>query len=837
MRALACAAICIATAMAGAQAAPSGLSPLTSFPINDPGLPHLSIETVPLKPFSVVGPRGAILGQQDGTYEAWIFPWKIFSQMRISVLMKDYPVPIDVNRQSAWIDAQPDATTITYSHANFTIRQTMIAPRSAANEDGPIVFYQFESVRPMTITFSMHPGMKRMWPAESDDIPSPEWVTTGDGSGYYILHENFPENGVAMAIPGTEAGILAPYQERARSWPLQFVLHFDPATDSGKIFPLLLVSASTAQAAQKTALIAGLSRLNASAAEYFKAHEAYYANFLREATSIETPDETLNAAFTWGVVAINQLRVKTTPDLDEEALTAGFVGSGDSARPGFGWFFGRDALWTLFAVNSYGDFETSRKEIEFLLRRQRSDGKIMHEWSQTANLVDWAALPYEYASADATPLLQMALNDYLETSGDSSFIERHWNNILLAWQFETAHTSPDGIYNNSQGSGWVESWIPRMPLQEIYLALLDEQASAAFARLARATHHADLAAQAEQRAEKINQTIAREYYLPDQASYAFSRNPDGSCDQTSTIFPAVSMWSYSSALPNLDSMLSRWASSEFSTDWGARILSERVGFYDPISYHQGSVWPLFTGWLAVAEYRGGHPLAGYASLMQNANLTWSQDPGSVTELLSGQYYQVLGRSTAHQLWSSAMVVSPILRGMFGIEWDAASHKLTVSPHLPADWDRAMVRNLPLGAAHLDLGFQREKDHLLVTASGAGAAGLRMESRIPGATHRGEMLDIPLPAVEVFAGAELPSFGSETKQMKVLEEKYLGKSLALTLSAPAGSTESMSLRENLEEPALRVDGAELQSGGSGTRTVIVHFPQGTGYVQQNVTIDW
>src|SRR5579875_699809 len=98
--------------------------------------------------------------------------------------------------------------------------------------------------------------------------------------------------------------------------------------------------------------------------------------------------------------------------------------------------------------------------------------------------------------------------------------------------------------------------------------------------------------------------------------------------------------------------------------------------------------------------------------MQNADLTWSQDLGSVTELLSGQYYQVLGRSTAHQLWSSAMVISPILRGMFGLEWNQPQHQLIVTPHLPADWDSATIRHLPFGQSQIDLSFHREARTML-----------------------------------------------------------------------------------------------------------------------------
>ncbi len=108
-------------------------------------------------------------------------------------------------------------------------------------------------------------------------------------------------------------------------------------------------------------------------------------------------------------MAIDQLRVQTTPSHAETALVAGFYTSGDSARPGFGWYFGRDALWTLYAVNSLWRFSADAGRAEFSdSSRQSPEGKIIHEWAQTADLVDWKSLPYAYASADAKPLLLMA---------------------------------------------------------------------------------------------------------------------------------------------------------------------------------------------------------------------------------------------------------------------------------------------------------------------------------------------------------------------------------------------------------------------------------------------
>jgi glycogen debranching enzyme len=819
-----------------AAAAPArsqvSLSPVSAFPVTAPDLPAIRRDAIPQLPFSVVGPRGAVLGQQDGSCEVWLFPWKIFSNLRLSVSMQNYAVPIDVNPHAASIDVQPDETTITYSHANFTIRQIMLAPKSGS--PGAMIFFSFESVRPMDVTFSFHPDMQRMWPAESPDRPSPEWVPSPGGSGFYILHLNFPDHAAALALPTAQAGILPPYQERAAYWPLQFVLHFDPRQDAGKFYPLLMTFADSSATATKAVFAASLAQLDAQAQSVFSANQSYYRDFLAQHTSIDTPDANLNDAFSWAETAIDQLRVETPIGSGHQALTAGFYGSGDAARPGFGWFFGRDALWTLYAVDSYGDFGATKQEIQFLIDHQRADGKIMHEWSQTANLVDWASLPYQWAAADSTPLFIMAVNDYLHISGDTAFVASIWPSLQRAWTFETSHDSNgDGIYNNSEGSGWVESWVPSMPRQEIYLAALDEQASLAFAHLASAAGHADLATAASQRAQRIAPVIEQEYYLPDQQNYAFSWN-DGQRDATATIFPSVAWWDGDFRLDHRESMLERWASSEFSTDWGTRDLSDRTSFYDPISYHQGSVWPLFTGWVSLAEYRAGHPLSAYAHLMQNANLTWAQDPGDVTELLSGQFYQVLGRSTAHQLWSSAMVLSPVLRGLFGLAWDDAGHALSVTPHLPATWDRATIHRIPFGRGTLDLTFRREGRVLLVQSSDAS---VHLVSAAPEAVVRDGVLRIPLPDVEAAIAAELPEPGAATHQLKVLADDTAGHSLTLKLAAPGGTSQTLSVRENLPLPHLATHDAQLGDPVNGIRSLTVQFPAAPGYAEKTVTLSW
>jgi glycogen debranching enzyme len=807
---------------------------LANFPFENNVPLKIVREAVPSKPFSVVGPRGAILGRQDGSFEAWIFPWKILSNLRISAEMRNYPVPIDVNEQAAVIEVRPDHTTITFSHANFTLREVLFAPRNAPNGAGVLTFFQVEALRPVTFTFQFTPEMKRMWPALSDDRPSPEWVKTAAG-GFYVLHLNFPDHAAAVEMPGAEPGILAPYQERPQTYPLQLVLHFDPARDGNKLFPLLLATADSVEDSNTTVLARNLDEIGRVFQSLYEETGAYYKKFLSEHLILETPDKQFDDAFAWAEVSIDQLKVQTVTPPKETALVAGFYGSGDSARPGFGWYFGRDALWTLYAVNSYGDFQLSRDQFEFLLRRQSPGGKIMHEWAQTASLVDWKSLPYPYASSDATPLLLMAANDYLQISGDAAFLKTHWDSLQKAWDFERSHDSDgDGIYENTEGSGWVESWFPQMPHQEIYLAALDQQASTAFSNIANVTGHSQLAEDAKKRAWHIAQQLEKEYFLPEADFYAFSRNADGTLDTSPTIYPAVAAWDGTFNLSRSGGMLTRWASQEFSTDWGTRDLSPSASFYDPISYHQGSVWPLFTGWISLSEYRNGRSLAGCAHLMQNADLTWAQDLGAVTELLSGEFFRWFGRSTSHQLWSSAMVITPTVRGMFGLEWSARENKLTVTPRLPAQWDEARIIGVPVGQSRVSVEVQRNRSTLSIRLAGEGSKNIKLQSRAAGAKIENGELRIPLPAVELGIAHGLPEAGAVTSQMKVLNQQESPRSLRLRLSAPANSDQTLFLRVNDPSIHLRTEGAEVSANSVQLR---VQFPSGVGYVEQAVSLSW
>jgi glycogen debranching enzyme len=802
--------------------------PVPRFPLS--GSPLAICQAAqPANPFTVTGEWGGVLGEQNGIFETWIFPVKVLSRFRASVELENYPVPIDLNPLAASIEVRPGWTTIVYSHAAFTVRQHMFAPRGRRQPAAPVVFFEVDSVRPMRLVFRFAPEMLRMWPAANFGRPNPRWVPHGEG-GYYLLPTDNPRLLGGVALPRATPGVLPPYQERPKAHAVELRMRVDPEKDRGLFFPLLVAVGESSDE-----VTGQLRWQNEEIARLFTETQNYYRALLGELTSVETPDKRFNDAFRWALVSIDQMRVRHG---EEMGLAAGFFLSGDSARPGFGWFFGRDTLWTLYAAHSAGHFRAGREGLEFLIRRQRGDGKIMHEYSQAAHLVDWNSFHYFFASADATPLLPMTMEDYLRASGDLRFLERHWAALKKAYSFVRAHDSDgDGIYENTQGHGWVESWLPRLPFQEVYLAALDQQMCGAMAYLASLLGDRELAGNAAAQARKIAGQLQTGYYDAERDLYQFSRNPDGTYDPTATIFPAVAWWTGRLMLPGAEAMFRRWASAEFSTDWGTRPVSQREKIYDPISYHQGSVWPLFTGWVALAEFRAGRPLAGYQHLMQNVGLTYAQDPGGVTELLSGTYFQPVGRSSSKQAWSSAMVVTPAMRGLFGVEPDALSRTLRVSPQLPLAWEQAGLRNVHIGDAKVDMSLRRAGAELLVEVHATEPTVLCLTSgsladarRCADVPRKEWRMKMALPPVELAAPYESPAPGARTSQLKVVGYTVQPARVLVTFEAPGATLHRIGYR--LNRPGARIRGAQSEGG-----TLTLRFPPGEGYQTQLVSFEW
>ena len=668
-----------------------------------------------------IGARAAALGYEHRPFELWAWPVKIVDDFDVAFSLENYPVPLEGRDLLARVSVRPESTTLIYAHAAFTVRQILFVP---PDDSAIVILFDVKSVLPVQVIVRFRPRLRLMWPATS----MTPFVAWDAATQVYDIGEESGKLAAVIAAPGArDLGVL-PYQEEPKSVPVAFA--FDPARyDASRHLPAIVVTAGVdgRERARDTAarVLRDLPSLHAATVNHYRA-------LLESTLEVDTPDDRLDRAFTWAKVGIDK-GLATNPTLGTGML-AGFRPSAESERPGFAWFFGRDALWTALATTSYGGFQTTRAALQFLATHQRADGKIPHEVSQSAAFVPWfTGYPYAWASADATPLFVIAQADYWQAAGDRAFLDGSWPAIVKAYEFSRA-TDRDGnglIDNTNVGHGWVEGGALHPAHEEIYLQGLWIEAQRAIAALAYERGDLSLAAQAQAGAERTRAAVESTFWLEKSGHYAFATRmptatpsvaepgPERARRQAAldllaparrvdedTVLPAVPLWWRTLDPARADIEIDRLGSGALMTDWGARLLSRTSALYDPLSYHYGSVWPLFTGWVSMAAYRYGRPHVGYQALMANALRTEADALGSITELISGEFDTPFGRSAHHQIWSQAMVVSPLVHGLLGIEVSRGGSALTIAPQLPADWRSVRIRRVVAGGARFNLDIER-----------------------------------------------------------------------------------------------------------------------------------
>ncbi|HLM58314.1 MAG TPA: GH116 family glycosyl hydrolase [Pyrinomonadaceae bacterium] len=687
--------------------------------------------------FDVVGRKSAAFGYEHRAMEAWVYPMKILDDFELSFRVEGYPLEFRGADTLARVSVRPEATVFTYSHAAFNVRQVIFAP---VDEPGIIMLLDVDSVLPMTVTASFRPRLRLAWPA---GLMTGNLDWNEKQRAYYVAEESGRFVGIVGSPSARDLSVM-PYQEEPRDVPARFSIEIPARELKANFVPVVIAGGVKGREDAKEVY----DRLLGSARALYEKNVGYYERLQRETVGITTPDERFDAAFAWAKVGVDK-GVATNPYLGT-GLVAGFRTSGESERPGFAWFFGRDAMWTALATTSYGDFPTTRAALEFLKKFQRADGKIPHEISQSASLIPWFTdYPYAWASADATPLYVIVHADYWRASGDAEFLRANWDSIVKAYRFtEATDTDGNGLVENTRfGHGWVEGGALYPPHEEIYMQGLWVKASRDLAEMADAMKDAALAARARASAERTRAATEQTYWLPERGFYAFATNvppatpreaepgPNRATRQQrmneldksklideDTVLPAVPLWWGLLEDGRAQGQIDHLGSPHMATDWGARIISDESRLYDPLSYHHGSVWPLFTGWASVGAYRYGRPHVGHQALMANALLTYTNALGYVTELLSGDFNAPFGRSSHHQVWSEAMVITPTLRGMLGVEAGTGGTALRFAPQLPANWERVEVRSVAAGpGARFDLSLARGAGRMTIKATRRGDA--------------------------------------------------------------------------------------------------------------------
>src|SRR5258706_15150872 len=138
------------------------------------------------------------------------------------------------------------------------------------------------------------------------------------------------------------------------------------------------------------------------------------------------------------------------------------------------------------------------------------------------------------------------------------------------------------------------------------------------ARLAAAAGKKEMDAGLQQEFQDKQRLINDAFWSPERRSFGLALDKDDKRVDVTTVLSTVPMWFDLLDGAKSDSTISQLADADHATDWGMRLISSNHPLFDPTGYHFGSVWPLFTGWASVGEYRYHRPCPGYANLRPNA---------------------------------------------------------------------------------------------------------------------------------------------------------------------------------------------------------------------------
>lgn len=799
-----------------------------------------------------VGPKASILGKEDGTLEAYVYPLKIFKDLRLRFRTGDRIIPAEsVARR---IVSTPGAYTIFYTGDEYEVRETLA---SSPDQPGAIIRLQVATHTPLRIDVEFLADFQLMWPASIGTSYS-DW-SAGDKA--FLFGADGQPFAAVLGSPDA-----APVERQYLSnYSTDLTNRFTLGTTTGTTDHYIVIAGSVKS---RDDALAVYRALLANPMQLISAAQKRATDYLDRTVAISIPDQQLQAAYDW--CKLSEAEGVVENPLLGTGLVAGYGPSKGVYRPGFAWFFGRDTFWTSFAFTSSGDLASARSGIDFIAKFQREDGKIPHEISQSASLVPWFQnYPYGYASADATPLYVMAVRNFVQASGDLSFARTHWPRLQKAFEFMRANLESNGFPKNlSVGHGWVEGG-PLLPVQvEFYQAGLYVEALRSMATLARLLGETDVYAQLDQEFVTKRRVLDDRFWLAQERAFAFALGPDGHPVNQPSVLTTVPMWFGVTDPDHSLDMIRRLSEEEHASDWGMRIISSRSPQYGPEGYHYGSVWPLFTGWASVGEYRYHAATPAYANLRANAWLALDGAGGNPTEVLSGMSYSPLSTASPHQIWSAAMVVSPMIRGLFGLDVDVPKNRIALEPHIPADWATAAISKIPFGTGSFSFTIHRDEQTLeldIVVLNNGPLEPVQLDfapayapcASVTAAEYDGKPISWTEGATQLdwhphfqitaqpgghtlrirhqgFFGYsipyESPQFGALSSNLKVVDERWSQNNTTLDLTFSGLASRIYSVPLTGVAQIASVDGARVQAG-----SLIVEIPAGEGYVRKQVTL--
>ena len=408
---------------------------------------------------------------------------------------------------------------------------------------------------------------------------------------------------------------------------------------------------------------------------------------------------------------------------------------------GIPWFstpFGRDAvvtsLQTLWVQPSLARgvlrFLAAHQAREDSAFRDASVGKIMHEMRKS-EMSATGEVPFAlyYGGVDTTPLFIVLAGAYVERTGDVGLIDELWLALELAaqWIARVCDKNPFGLLDYQRGAesglanqGWKDSHDSvfhadgRIPDGPIALVEVQAYARAAFETMAVFAEQrgaSTLAASYKARADALRERVEAMYWMPEAGFYGIALDGHGELCRV-LASNAGHLLAFGLASPERGESVARSLESAlFHTGWGLRTLAAGQPRFNPMSYHNGSVWPHDTALCARGIARYGHKDVAVRLLQALFEAAVNFDM-RLPELFCGFTRRRGEPPTAYpvaclpQAWAAG---SPfmMLEACLGITIDALKEEIRIErPRLPDGIDWLEIDDLRVGTRSVSLTFRR-----------------------------------------------------------------------------------------------------------------------------------
>lgn len=406
--------------------------------------------------------------------------------------------------------------------------------------------------------------------------------------------------------------------------------------------------------------------------------------------------------------------------------------------PWFATVFGRDGIITaletlVFAPELAADVLRTLAALQGSqsdAARDEEPGKIVHELRQ-GEMAATGEVPFGryYGSVDATPLFILLLAEYAERTADTALVRELWPAAVAAMGWvDAAARSGSGYVQYARrttrglvNQGWKDSHDAIShtdgTLAEPPIALAEVQgyvyaARRGLARLARRLDRAVDAATWEAQAALLREEFNRDYWIPEEGTFALALDRDRRPCKVVASNAAHCLFAGIAEPEKARGVIERLMREDMFCGWGLRTLSASERRYNPMSYHNGSVWPHDNALAAAGFARYGASDRAATLLTALFDATLATEDRRLPELFCGFPRHVQHKPVPYpvackpQAWAAGSVFL-MLQATLGLSVDAWERRVTFQHSALPQWlEHLEIRGLRLRDAQVDLSITR-----------------------------------------------------------------------------------------------------------------------------------